>query len=209
MPGSTPTVDTVMCRAPIPIPVGELRMVRTGSTAFQFIMGSPIPMNTMLVMPMGGSSRRISRTCAAISHVARLRENPMRPVAQNAHLSAQPACEEMHSVTRLPSGMATLSIASPSGEAKQELLGSVGRALSRRDLEARDHEVLGQHGSKGARQLGHCVEGGRRIRPQAPRDLPAAIRGLSVRDRELTKHALGLVRQHVEQVGLIGHGRSR
>ena len=37
MPGSTPTVDTVMCRAPMPNPCGSLRIVRTVSTAGQFM----------------------------------------------------------------------------------------------------------------------------------------------------------------------------
>ncbi len=62
MPGSTPTVETVMCRAPIPKPLGSLRTVSTCSTAFQFISGSPIPINTMFVARTGGSSNASSRT---------------------------------------------------------------------------------------------------------------------------------------------------
>jgi hypothetical protein len=38
----------------------------------------------------------------------------MTPVEQNEHCSAHPACDEMHSVRRFPSGIATVSIASPS-----------------------------------------------------------------------------------------------
>ncbi len=69
-------------------------------------------MKTTLVMSIGGSSRRISRTWPAISDAVRLRVNPIAPVAQNAHCNAQPACDEMHNVIRSPSGIATLSIAS-------------------------------------------------------------------------------------------------
>ena len=39
---------------------------------------------------------------------------PIAPVAQKAHCNAQPACDEMHSVRREPSGMATVSMNSPS-----------------------------------------------------------------------------------------------
>ena len=56
------TVDTVMWRAPIPSPAGEFNTVNAGSTAFQFMSGSPIPMKTMLVTCFGGERRRISRT---------------------------------------------------------------------------------------------------------------------------------------------------
>ena len=39
---------------------------------------------------------------------------PAAPVAQNTHERAQPACAETHRVRRNPSGMSTLSTASPS-----------------------------------------------------------------------------------------------
>ena len=48
IPGTTPTVDTVMRRAPTPYP--WFRMVRDGWTDFRLARGSPIPMYTMLVM---------------------------------------------------------------------------------------------------------------------------------------------------------------
>jgi hypothetical protein len=94
-------------------------MVSVGETAFQFIIGSPIPMNTMFVATMGSSRRRSSRTWPAISWTARFRANPIAPVAQKLHLSAQPACDEMQSVRRDPSGIATVSMASPSGSWKR------------------------------------------------------------------------------------------
>ena len=48
-PGRMPTVETVMCRAPIPKPSGELRIVSAVSTAGQLSSGSPMPMKTTLV----------------------------------------------------------------------------------------------------------------------------------------------------------------
>ena len=42
-----------------------------------------------------------------------------RPVAQKAHWSAHPACDEMQSVSRPPSGIATVSISCPSGSSKR------------------------------------------------------------------------------------------
>ena len=80
-----------------------------------------MPMNTMLVGLIGGSSSASSRTWPAISNGSRLREKPIAPVAQNAHCSAHPACDEMHNVSRFPSGMATVSIAWPSARRKRNL----------------------------------------------------------------------------------------
>ena len=73
MPGSTPTVETVMCRAPMPHPLGSLRIVSTTVTAFQFIMGSPMPMKTMFVGVTGSGRSASSRTCPAISDGSRFR----------------------------------------------------------------------------------------------------------------------------------------
>ena len=66
----------------------------------------------------------------------------MAPVAQNAHCNAHPTCDEMQSVSRLPSGIATVSIGLAVVQAKQELLGAIGGALPRSDLEARQIELL-------------------------------------------------------------------
>jgi hypothetical protein len=73
-----------------------------------------MPMNTMFVGFSSGLASTISRTCPAISNGVKFLRNPMRPVAQNEHLSAQPACEEMQSVRLDPEGMSTDSMASPS-----------------------------------------------------------------------------------------------
>ena len=62
---------------------------------------------------MGRSaSRAMASTWASISQVARLRENPMPPVAQKAQAMAQPTCELMHTVY-LAVGRATRPSASP------------------------------------------------------------------------------------------------
>ena len=51
--------------------------------------------------PASATSRaRTTRTCSTISHVSRLRAGPCRPVAQNAHASAQPTCELTHTEKR-------------------------------------------------------------------------------------------------------------
>ncbi len=44
--------------------------------------------------------RAPARTCSTISAVDRLRVRPAWPVAQNGQFMPQPACEEMHIVTR-------------------------------------------------------------------------------------------------------------
>ena len=46
IPGTTPTVDIVMCLAPIPM--SELMRVTAFQTDSKFASGSPIPMKTML-----------------------------------------------------------------------------------------------------------------------------------------------------------------
>ena len=45
--------------------------------------------------------------------------NPIAPVAQKAHWSAHPACDEMQSVSRDPSGIETVSMNSPSSRRKR------------------------------------------------------------------------------------------
>lgn len=52
-----------------------------------------------------------SHSWPMISPAVRLRLKPCLPVEQKAQSSAQPACEEMHSVPRLVSGMNTVSTA--------------------------------------------------------------------------------------------------
>ena len=71
-----------------------------------FAKGSPIPMNTTFVSRWGvvsgrlAASRRAHTAWAAISPAVRLFCSPIWPVAQNVHPIAQPACDEMQTVTR-------------------------------------------------------------------------------------------------------------
>ena len=104
--------------------------------------------------------------------------NPIAPVAQNAHCSAQPACDEMHSVIRSPSGMATVSIASPSRRRNRNFsVPSFDRC--RAAISSRGKvELRGERFAKGLWQIGHRREVGGRILPEAPNDLVDAIRRL-------------------------------
>ena len=79
--------------------------------------GSPMPIITTLVIgarpcsthgavtPSASSARLACQSWPMISPVVRLRLKPCLPVEQNAQSSAQPACDEMHSVPRSSSGM--------------------------------------------------------------------------------------------------------
>ena len=76
-----------------------------------------MPMNTRLVTgrPISSRAKRSeSRYWATISAAVRWRRKPKDPVAQNRQPSAQPACEDRHSVSRSPAGMRTDSTCSPS-----------------------------------------------------------------------------------------------
>ena len=53
------------------------------------------------------------QSCPMISAAVRLRLKPCRPVEQNVHSSAQPTCDEMHSVPRSASGINTVSTPLP------------------------------------------------------------------------------------------------
>ena len=82
------------------------------SKQFFEIAAQQTPDAAEAVSCIGYAEHRLGNDETAISCTSRLRENPIAPVAQNAHCSAHPACDEMQSVIRLPSGMATVSIAS-------------------------------------------------------------------------------------------------
>ena len=98
-------------------------MPSAGTTLRKFASGSPMPMSTTLVTRRGSagavasavgdasraSSRAASHTWPTISAVLKLRLKPCCAVAQKEQSSAQPTCEEMHSVPRSGSGMNTIS----------------------------------------------------------------------------------------------------
>lgn len=62
---------------------------KAGSTFLRLSIGSPMPMNTMLLTRSPKHCSTAS-TWSTISCAARWREKPPLPVAQNAHFSAQP-----------------------------------------------------------------------------------------------------------------------
>ncbi len=114
-----------------------------------------MPINTTLLMmrspPAAAPNARLAcHNWPMISAVVRFRLKPWRPVEQNAHSSAQPACEETQSVPRSSSGMNTVSTALrlptsnrnlrvPSADSLSLIVGAgdtvaVARSFSRSDL---------------------------------------------------------------------------
>ena len=89
-----------------------------------------MPIITTLVMARwpSGRFRRLRRWCSAnqswatISAVVRLRLKPWWPVEQKRQPTAQPACDETHSVPRSSSGMNTVSTALPAPTSNSHLI---------------------------------------------------------------------------------------
>jgi hypothetical protein len=82
----------------------------------KFINGSPMPIITTLVSLRSRCGtlprwRAATQTWPMISAVDRLRLKPCVAVEQNVQLSAQPTCDDTHSVPRPLSGMNTASMA--------------------------------------------------------------------------------------------------
>ncbi len=91
---------------------------------------------TWLSRSSGRSSRCSSSICSTISPAVRLRATPSRPLAQNTQPMAQPTCVLMQIVRRGPSQQQHALDLLAVGQAQQQLLGAVGRALVGRDLRA-------------------------------------------------------------------------
>ena len=144
MPGSTPTVETVMWRAPMPKPASIVEDRQRRIDRF--------PVHERLAHPHEHDVRRLSarsssvtsRTWPAISNGLRLRENPIAPVAQNEHWSAQPAWDEMQRVRRDSfrdrDCLDVLAVV----QAEEKFLRPVGRDLPRGKSEPRNAEILGE-----------------------------------------------------------------
>ena len=100
MPGISPTVEIVMWRADSPR--SPWNRSTLGQTAARFAIGSPIPMNTMLLTrrPTSRARRDARTTCSTISPTVRWRVKPAWPVAQNPQAMAQPAWLLTHTVAR-------------------------------------------------------------------------------------------------------------
>ena len=56
MPGTTPQVESEMCRMPMFIPSGWLMSSKKRSTFFRLSIGSPMPIRTMLEISRPESS---------------------------------------------------------------------------------------------------------------------------------------------------------
>ena len=84
IPGTQPTVETVVWAFEIPASGSRSQAPRTAS---RFIIGSPIPMKTAwLTAPR----RRKWRAWSTISDSVRLRPKLIRPVAQKVQVSGHP-----------------------------------------------------------------------------------------------------------------------
>jgi hypothetical protein len=88
----------------------------------------------------------------------------------------------------------------PVVKAEEKLLGSVGGALSRRDLETRKREPLVQLGPKRLRQVAHLAERRDRRLPQSSHDLRGPVRRLPALERELAHRVGGRARREIEKV---------
>ena len=74
MPGTSPTVDTVRWRAPMPR--SSWRRWTADHMRSKLARGSPIPMNTMFDTRRSPASRRARTTCSTISPAVRWRSKP-------------------------------------------------------------------------------------------------------------------------------------
>ena len=99
---ATPAVETVIRVGDQPNPHAEVRTSSAGSRLSRLSSGSPMPMKTTLVSRSRSGSDPI---WLRISFVERECWSPCRPVAQKRQPIRQPACDEMQSVARSPSGM--------------------------------------------------------------------------------------------------------
>ena len=103
MPGTTPEVDTVMCRAPRPNRRGIVERLDRREDPVEveqrLAHAHEHDVREALAVARPGAARRC-RTWSTISAVSRSRAKPSSPVAQNGQPTAQPAWLEMHSVCR-------------------------------------------------------------------------------------------------------------
>ena len=128
-----PEVDSVTRRRDRPYALSSRNTDSAVTTLSKFASGSPIPIITTFVigarpcatqgalLPSASSVRLACQSWPMISAAVRLRLKPCLPVEQKAQSSAQPACDEMHSVPRSSSGMYTASTALPRSTSSSHL----------------------------------------------------------------------------------------
>ena len=120
MRGTTPAVLIVTRRLEMPNAKSSISTCAASVAASKLSSGSPMPMNTTLVMPRrsprSASQFAARQTWPTISALLKLPAKPCLPVAQKLQSRAQPTWEEMHSVLRVASpaslrrsGMSTVS----------------------------------------------------------------------------------------------------
>ena len=95
MPGSQPTVETVVRRWVMPTSGSRRAASSTSST---FIIGSPMPMKTSVVDRLDAAE--VQRLVEDLARRVRLRPNFIVPVAQNVQVSGQPDCDDRQSERR-------------------------------------------------------------------------------------------------------------
>ena len=101
-----PTELTVIRLGLQPHPQGAVRISVARSTASRLSIGSPCPMNTMLVsLSVSGRAYIWFR----ISPAVRFPSNPCLPVWQKRQFILHPTCDETQSVALSPSGIKTVS----------------------------------------------------------------------------------------------------
>ena len=99
-----PTVEIVMRRAPIPMPHSAASVRTAATTGRKFASGSPIPMNTTLLIRSTPSSRFSLHTCSTIRPADKFPSSPPSPLAQNRHPTGHPTWLDMHAVFRFGDG---------------------------------------------------------------------------------------------------------
>ena len=153
---------------------------RRRSTAFQFMSGSPIPMNTMFVTSIGSSSRRISRTWPAISNGVEVAREAHRAGRAEGARSAHPACDEMQSVMRFAVGDRDRLDRLAVGEPEEKLPRAVGGLLPRGELEPRQRRIARRASARSARGSSVIVVEARgRAGPEPAQHLADAIARLA------------------------------
>mmetsp|Transcript_917 Transcript_917/g.2191 ORF Transcript_917/g.2191 Transcript_917/m.2191 type:complete len:411 (+) Transcript_917:40-1272(+) len=102
--GTRPTVETEILLCDMWSPIGWQKMLVAARTASRLCRGSPMPMNTTLVIgvlsPTEARYRRASTSCSTICAVRRFPPSPIRPVRQNWQFMAHPSWLETQSVMR-------------------------------------------------------------------------------------------------------------
>ena len=153
-----PTVEIVMCRADSPrSPWNRSVAVHTAS---RLAIGSPMPMNTMLLTRRSSCLARCDArtTCSTISPTVRCRVKPACPVAQKPQAIAQPAWLLTQTVARSEYSISTVSTRLPPSSSHRNLIVSP-RSLTDSVTAVSDEGEFGVE--PGSQRLGQVGDVGR------------------------------------------------